>query len=116
MNDTERQERLGAVADIIGRTGATGFQIRYTDDETPTVWVAVAEFGDIGWETDSGRDPFEAAFRLAERLVDGGICSHCRRGTVLLIDHTAPPLLPELCHYAYDPELKRFRRECEGST
>jgi hypothetical protein len=71
-----------ACTELIGRTGAASFQIRYSDDPEPVVWIAVASFDrDSGQvhETAAGMDPRTAAYRLCETVLDGGQCRHCAR-------------------------------------
>lgn len=83
VTDEQSKERLVALVDLIGRTGAQGFQLRYSDDEAPVVWIAVAGYkrglGNMVYEVGASCSPDRAAFRLA-------------------------------------PELKTFRRGCEGGT
>lgn len=105
-----------ACVDMVPRLGATSFELRYSEPEhagSPTVWIAIAEFGRRRHEVAAALDPATAAFRLLEVLVDGGQCTHCKRPTGITEDFT--PQLAErfVCWYQYDPELKRFRRGCE---
>ncbi len=107
-------EALAAVG-LIARCGSKALQIRYSDDEQPVVWFAVATFAKNRWETAAGDSPTTAIIRLTEQLIDGGQCTHCRRGTGLWLD-LEPPLITSVCWYVYDPELKTYRRSCEGDT
>lgn len=125
------KDRMMACVDLIGRTGAQGFQLRYSDDEEPVVWMAVAGYKQAGdpksgnpakrterihHEVGAGMTPDVAAFRLLETLIDGGKCTHCQRPTGVSDDWVGrQPLDDILCWYTYDPELKTFRRGCEGS-
>jgi hypothetical protein len=109
-------ERFLAALKLIQRTGATGVQIRYSDDEQPVIWFVVAEYSENRSEVDAAFEPVRAALRLCERLVDGGQCTHCHRPTGLEPDSIETmPLNQTICWYQYDPELKTFRRGCEGS-
>jgi hypothetical protein len=109
--------RFIAAVDLIGRTGAKSFAIRYTDDEPPVVWAAVAEYGDGRAEAAGALHPIVAVLRLAELLVDGGQCTHCGRPTGLDVDSIdTMPLDTLVCWYQFDPELATFRRGCEGDT
>ena len=65
---------VAAIAGLVGHTGAEGFQLRYSDDEQPVVWMAVGTYPGGRAEADAGLTPGEAAWRLGERLVDGGTC------------------------------------------
>ena len=73
-----------AGVDLIGRTGATGFQIRYSDDEEPTVWVAVANHRGTH-SVAAALHPGRAVMRLCEELIDGGECTHCHRVATFVI-------------------------------
>lgn len=123
--------RLPAALDLLRRTGAMSVQIRYSDDEEPTVWMAVAEHNvsDAGlpmaagtegthtvYEAAAAMTPADAAVRLAESLLDGvGTCVHCKRPTGVSTDwQNAQPLDKLVCWQVFDPETNKFRRSCEG--
>lgn len=108
-------ERMIALVGMIGRTGAVGFQVRYDDDEAPTVWNAVALYPAGRWEVAAGRTPVQAIERLTEHLIDGGACTHCGRPTGIVFDIETMPLGDLICWYQWDPELKTIRRGCEGN-
>lgn len=117
----EEGQRLNALVDLLGRTGAATFQLRFQDDQEPVVWVAVTEHKVKGqgshYEAAGGMSPLVAAWRLAETMVDGAMCTHCRRPAGMAQRHEGDdPLPPQICWYQYDPELKTFRRDCEGET
>jgi hypothetical protein len=108
------EERFLAGVKMVERTGSSQFQLRWSDDEEPTVWFAVAIYPDKRWDTAAGHNPFVAVARLLETLIDGGTCKHCGRPTGL--DPTSLETMPMnklICWYQYDPELKTFRRGCE---
>jgi hypothetical protein len=108
--------RFLATVDLVRRTGAQQFQIRYSDDEQPIVWMAVAGYGE-GWEAAGAMSPLMAVWRLAEALVDGAQCQHCYKPTGITNDWTGAMPLPGLiCWYIYDPEVNTYRRSCEGDT
>ena len=114
------EPKLLAAIDLLKRTGASGMQLRYSDDEEPVIWLTVAAYkrGDEErHEVDAALDPVTATLRLCERLVDGGTCTHCHRPTGLDPDTLDTMPLDELvCWYQYDPELETFRRGCEGDA
>lgn len=112
--------RFTAAVALIGRTGAESVQIRCSDEEPPAVWVALAAYQRgrrTVHEVAAALNPVRAALRLAEQLVDGGMCTHCRRPAGLDPDSIEKMPLDEfVCWYQYDPELRTFRRGCEDGT
>lgn len=130
MSDELKDPKLGAAVDMLRRTGSAEVQIRYSDDEQPVVWFAVAQYrlgkdglpkptGPInGWETAAGRTPTEALLRLCEVTIDGGVCAHCTKPAMFVsdLDSNPTPLDAAFCITSWDPELATFRRSCEGDT
>lgn len=113
--------RFGPAVEMIGRTGATNFQLRYSDDESPVVWMAVATYGDR-FECAAAPAPLVAIFRLCDQLIDGVKCTHCGR-IAAFFEELVPRDTPVdavadamFCAYRFDPELATFRRDCEGDT
>lgn len=108
---------LNAAMDMLRRTGASGVQVRYSDDEEPVVWMAVGTWGrgdEVIHDTAAALDPRRAFLRLLEQVIDGGTCQHCQRPTGFEPDHFDEMPADELfCWYQYDPELRTFRRGCE---
>jgi hypothetical protein len=114
--DAAKDPRIGAVIELIGRTGATGFQIRYDEEQDPLVWVAVGEWRH-GYGCGAGLTPAAAAMALADSTIDGGLCAHCGRPSGVTDDwREEMPLAEVVCWYVFDPETKKFRRSCEGET
>jgi hypothetical protein len=126
MTDVDMDPRAMAGVDMLRRTGAQSFQLRYSDDEEPVVWVAVAAYSAVNpltgkqaehYECAGALNPTAAIMRLCEQLIDGGTCQHCGRPTIFNTDSQPGDLLNAVgCVYAYDPELKTFRRDCEGDS
>lgn len=108
-----------AGVDLVARTGAKTFALRWSDDEQPVVWMALAEFERDGrhWhEVAAGLTPRTAVYRLCEALMDGAQCTHCHRPTGVADDFEGEmPVDSHICWYRYDPELRTFRRGCEGT-
>jgi hypothetical protein len=112
---------------MLKRTGARQVEIRYSDDDQPVVWFAVALYStdkrgrprDGGplnrWETAAGHHAQEAVLRLCQQILDGAVCHHCQRPSMFYedIDTTTGPLDHTVCIYSWDPELATFRRSCE---
>jgi hypothetical protein len=109
--DPEKDAQLTAAANLIGHTGAAEFQIRYCDEEKPTIWIAAARWGDQ-WESAAAMAPLLAVFRLCDEVIDGGQCQHCHRPTGFHPDINPMPMDKMICWYQWDPELKTFRRGC----
>ena len=110
---TPDDPRFIAGVDLVGRTGAKSFQIRYSDDEKPTVWMAVGEWirdGKSRYNVGASTGPLGALFDLLDKSIDGGICQHCQRPTGFSEDIDPMPLDEMVCWYQWDPERKVFRR------
>jgi hypothetical protein len=102
-----------AGVDLVRRTGAKTFEMRYSDDNNPIVWMAVAEF-EGGWDAGAGISPTHAVMRLLDQLIDGGSCTHCHRPTGVTAEWQRDmPMANTFCWYQYDPETEKFRRGCE---
>jgi hypothetical protein len=108
-------KRLPAAVDLLGRTGAAEFQVRYCDEDGPVIWLAAARWGKH-WEAAGAMTPLLAVFRLCDEVIDGGQCQHCHRPTGFAPDLDTMPLDAIVCWYQYDPERSTFRRGCEGDT
>lgn len=116
-------DRFVACLDLVGRTGAVGVDVRWSDDEEPTIWMVVARYRN-GAEVGAGLDPLVAATRLLETMIDGvGRCGHCGRPTGVTFERQREQPQPleagegvTICWFVYDPETKKFRRSCEGET
>lgn len=112
--DAEMEAKLAACVDLARRTGSGTFELRYSDDQEPVVWMAIGKWGEQ-FETAAAMNPLRAAIRLLEIVIDGGICKHCERPSGVSDDWSqAMPLEDHVCWYVYDPETERFRRGCEG--
>lgn len=116
--------RILAVVDLLRRAGMAQFQLRYSDDEDPTVWIGVAEWkvkkgkkrkaSESYWFTGCGLNPVRALLNLAAEAIDGGTCTHCKRPTGVDDSWGDLPMDDLICWYQFDPELNTFRRGCEG--
>ena len=106
--------QLKAGIELLRRSGLVEFQIRFQDDETPTVWIAVGAWSGERFETASALAPDLAVRRLVDQVVDGGECAHCHRPTVVLHDASDFSLstIDALCAYWYDIVDETYRRAC----
>lgn len=74
------QDALDAGVDLVGRTGATGFEVGYLHDDVPigeAGWYAHAKYRGARITTEHHRGPVEAVEALARQLLHGGMCTHC---------------------------------------
>lgn len=74
-----------ACADLVGRAGASGFEIGYLHDDVPVEeagWYAYAQYRGARITVQDHRSPTGAALALAERLLRGATC-RCRQPVVL---------------------------------
>lgn len=80
-----------ACADLVSRTGATGFECGYVHDNVPAEqagWYATAVYRGAKITAEDKASPAEACDALAERLLTGAQCQHCK-GLVALSDEGA---------------------------
>lgn len=106
-----KDPRFTAAVDLLRRTGMREFQIRYCQEEKPTVWIAVGKWGSI-YEMGAGINPVIAVYRLAETVIDGGKCKHCDRPAGFDTSMDTMPMDELVCWYQYDPGTKTFARGC----
>jgi hypothetical protein len=108
--------RLLAAVDLLRRTGLQEFQLRYSDDEAPIVWLAVGTWpqnGGVAHETAAALDPVRATLRLCEAVIEGGECAHCHRPAGMEPDSIETmPLDQAVCWYQWDPSTSKFVRGC----
>lgn len=74
-----------ACVDLVGRAGASGFEIGYLHDDVPVAeagWYAHASYQGTRVIVEDHRSPSGAALALAERLLAGAIC-RCREPVTL---------------------------------
>ena len=117
VSDPVVDRKMVAAIEFIRRTGTSQFQLRYSDDEQPVIWMAIATYRDGRSEVAAGLDPLRAVLRLAESLADGGMCTHCRRPSGFVPDSLdLMPFSDAFCWWQWDPELGVFRRGCEGDA
>lgn len=121
LNDLDASPFLKACIDLIGRTAAQELSLDHFTTgggRRPDVWIAVARWegldGTPRWEAAGALTPDQAAYRLAEIAIDGGLCKHCNRITGVDDQWQNPPAGDGVCWYRFDPELVTFRRTCEG--
>lgn len=128
VDDALHAPQFLAALDMVRRTGALEVQIRWSDDEEPTVWFVTArhnvgpdrhprppdEPGVRSWSVGAALHPYAAAIKLLEELMDGGTCAHCNRPSGVTEDFAGGmPFDTAICWYRFDPELATFRRGCE---
>lgn len=126
MTELPDDPRFTAAIDLLRRTGMREFQIRYSDDEQPVVWMAVASYsGRDGRPVASGKinahkvgaalNPVAAIFALCDQVIDGSMCAHCGRPAGFVKDLEATILDAYVCWYQWDPETAKFMRGCEAA-
>lgn len=88
MTNPMAGDAVVACADLVGRAGASGFEIGYLRDDVPVEeagWYAQAIYQGARIMTDEHRSPTGAAMALAERLLAGAGC-RCGRPVTLADD------------------------------
>src|SRR5687768_10033757 len=114
------EDALVAAADVVGRTGATGFEIGYVHDNVPVHlagWYAHAQYRGARIVEEDHAGPAEAAEALARRVLTGGRCTHCGALVVLSGENTiaVPRLMLDGTSWT-EPEIRaagqcQYRRE-----
>lgn len=85
MTATVPQEHLDAIlasAELVGRAGGSDFAVGYERDDVPLEeagWWASATFKGKEVKVVEQRSGALACEILARNLLDGGLCTHCRR-------------------------------------
>jgi hypothetical protein len=69
------QDAVIACADLVGRTGARGFQCGYLTEEGAGDWYAYAAYRGARVTVEGYPGPSEACDGLARRLLEGGRCA-----------------------------------------
>ncbi len=77
----EQRQQLIAAADVIGRMGASLFEVGYLDDDAGR-WYASARYAGRRVTSEAHASPWDAADTLARTLMDGGGCKCARRVTL----------------------------------
>lgn len=75
-------DAIVAAADLVGRSGAQGFEIGYLHDDVPVAeagWYAHAQYRGTRITCADQPSPTAAAEGLARRLLTGAKCAHCGR-------------------------------------
>jgi hypothetical protein len=114
VTDVDLDPRFPAAVELLGRCGAEELQVRFCEEEKPTVWMALARWRGH-WEVGAALDPLRALFRLCDEVMDGGLCLHCGKPSAFSDGfEVLPDIMGDaVCWYAWDPELKTYRRGCE---
>lgn len=71
------EDAIKACADLVGRTGATGFELGFLHDDVPidqAGWYAHAQYEGARVTSSDHPGPVEAADALARRLLNGARC------------------------------------------
>jgi hypothetical protein len=83
--DHMNEDAVMACADLVGRAGASDFEIGYLHDDVPVEqagWYAVAKFQGARLTAEDHQSPTLAAMALSERLLRGAAC-RCRQPVTL---------------------------------
>ncbi len=81
MSDYMNGDVVQACAALVGRSGASGFEIGHLHDDVPVEeagWYAHAQFQGARITVQDHRSPSAAALALGERLLRGATC-RCRQ-------------------------------------
>jgi len=93
--DFHDEDAVVACADLVGRSGARGFEIGYLHDDVPVEdagWYASAQYRGAWLVAENHRGPAEAAEALALRILKGG---KCRCGKLVALSTTGAIAFPD---------------------
>lgn len=85
MKDLQ-EDKVVAAADLVGRAGATGFEIGYLYDDVPpeqAAWYAHAQYKGARIIAENHPHPADAAEALAVKLLTG---AKCKCGRLVALD------------------------------
>lgn len=105
-----------ACANLVGRAGASSFEIGYMHDNVPVEeagWYAVAFYQGARIQTDEHRSPTLAAMALAERLLRGATC---RCGEPVTLADEAPGCRWSLRGKRWEPGCNAPTVTVKGAT
>jgi hypothetical protein len=91
MMGTDGADAVKACADLVGRTGAKSFECGYLHEDVPVAeagWYATAVYRGAKIIAEDKASAAEACDALADRLLSGAQCQHCK-GLVALSDDGA---------------------------
>lgn len=80
------EDAFFAGLNLIGRTGAKQTEFGYLYDNVPVeqaAWWAKAQYQGVRVTVENRAGPVEAVEALARKLLNGGMCTHCRRTVTL---------------------------------
>jgi hypothetical protein len=78
---SDADDAVLACADLVGRTGARGFECGYLHEGVPSAeasWYATAVYRGAKIIAEGMGSPAEACDALAVKLLTGGQCQHCQ--------------------------------------
>lgn len=127
---TPEDPRFTGMFKLLKKVAVESVTIRYSEPdeeegEAPTVWLAIAEFGNRArrrtlpgqptpFDAAAGSSPQVAMIRLCEQLLDGGQCSHCGRPTSFVSMGEAPVDGGIVCWVAWDAKKEEYVQDCGG--
>lgn len=94
MTLTFDEDAVVAAVDLVGRAGATEFEVGYLHDDVPAEeagWYAHAKYRGTRITEENHRGPTEAAEALARRILTGG---RCRCGKLVALSDSGATAFP----------------------
>jgi hypothetical protein len=110
--------RLVAAVELIGHTGARGFEIAFDDEcgaPEKVMWHATATYQGAKVWSRHYPYPAQAAEELLVKLMNGGLCKKCGLTTVVGLDTHDLCCFGLCCSDIDDPQTYRYLRSCEAS-
>ena len=108
------ENALLAAIEVIGRSGATQFEVGYLDHTAQSAdarWWASAHWNGTRVQVEDHTSPYAAADALARQLLNGGGCTHCGGTITLGPTSRKKRRAGKLC--AWTRQGRRWVRGCE---
>lgn len=86
------------------------------EGQAPTVWIVVCTYPEGRYAVEADLDHLGALLKLCERITYGSVCLYCGRPAAFDPNMLELSTKGVFCWMQWDPELRVFRRSCEGDA
>ena len=97
-----------AAVELLRRGGETEFQLRFSDEMDPTLWIAMVPLAENYWEVAAALTAEEAVFLLCRNLFSASACTHCDKLMMFEPSELEFEMFPDRCAITWSPALGRY--------